>query len=122
MKQTHKLLKKGFESSSGRTPEFMEFCKVFKTEFTKFLTDRKCTKIEIGTGHFFVSGFFTAPNNQTFYFSLPDVRSYREGDTHYGALMYRTAKDYNDYTGGSNRRVPLHEMKKGIKCDINLNP
>lgn len=40
MRKTIKLLEQGFETSSVLTPEFAEFYKTFKSEFTKELKAR----------------------------------------------------------------------------------
>lgn len=105
MKKSLQLLRKGFESSSGTTPEFLSFFRTFKSELTKILTDKGCTKIEIGKGHFYVSGFFTAPSGQVYYISLPDVRG------NVNSMMYRTAQHYKDYTGGSNQWIDLNDVE-----------
>jgi len=105
MKQTISLLRQGFQSSSQTTPEFLAFYRTFKKELTKALTERGCTKIEIGKGHFYCSGFFTSPSGQIYYISVPDVRGFSEGDSCNGSMMYRTAKHYKDWTGGSNQWV-----------------
>ena len=111
MKKSLRLLRKGFESSSGTTPQFLSFYRTFKNELTKILTVKGCTNIEIGKGHFYVSGFFTASSGQVYYVSLSDVRGFNETGWHNGSLMYRTAKDYKDYTGGCNQFVRLDEVE-----------
>ncbi len=111
MEKSLQLLRKGFESSSQTTPEFLTFFRTFKKELTKILTERGCTKIEIGKGHFYVSGFFTAPSGQVYYISLSDVRSFSETGWNNDSLMYRTAKHYKDYTGGHNQWVPLAQVQ-----------
>lgn len=100
MKKSIELISNGFESSSRLTPEFANFFKVFKSEFTKELKSIGATNIVFNRGHFYISGFYTI-NGQAWYFSLSDVR-----DTCYN-LMYRTAKDYKDYTGGQNCYVRI---------------
>ena len=87
---------KGFESSSQTTQEFLNFVRTFRSEFTKELKSIGATDIQIGKGHFYVSGFFTI-DGQAWYFSLSDVRQMEY------ELLYRTAKNYKDYTGGQNR-------------------
>jgi len=104
MKKTIKMLKKGFDSSCGLTPEFAEFFRTFKSEFTKELQSIGASNLVFSRGHFYVSGFFTDIQGQAWFFSIPDVRGmvrmpFVEG---FG-LMYRTAKHYKDYTGGQNR-------------------
>jgi len=107
MKKTLALLKAGFESSSGLTPEFAQFFRTFKSEFTKELRTIGATQIVFNRGHFYVSGFFTV-DNQAWYFSLSDVRGMDYGlknhpESCMNKLLYRTAKHYKDYTGGHNR-------------------
>jgi hypothetical protein len=106
------LLKRGFESSSGLTPEFAKFFKTFKSEFTKELKSIGATDIIFSRGHFYLSGFFTI-NEQAWYFSLSDVR----GGYSIGNLLYRTAKDYKDYGGGGNQYV---KIESGMANSINL--
>jgi hypothetical protein len=109
MKKTRQLLEGGFESSSTKTPEFKAFAKVFKKEFTQELKTINCTNIKFSVGHFYISGFFTdETTQQAYYFSIPDVRELSYGIFHnpnssMNMLLYRTAKDYKDYTGGMNR-------------------
>ncbi len=107
MKDTIKLLKQGFESSSGLTEEFRRFFFTFKREFKQELESIGATNIVFSRGHFYISGFFTI-GKQAYYFNLGDVRGseYRMPN-----LMYRTAEHYKDYTGGSNRWV---EIEKGM--------
>lgn len=104
MEKSINLLKKGFVSSSGTTQEFLNFYRTFKSEFTKELQSIGATDIQIGKGHFYVSGFFTI-DGQAWYFSLSDVRGmeYCLNQSCMGKLLYRTAKNYKDYTGGQNR-------------------
>jgi hypothetical protein len=53
-------------------------------------------------GFYFFSGFFTAPSGQVYYFSCSDIRHWG-----YDKLLIRTAKNYTDYTGGSNQYVGI---------------
>jgi len=106
------MLKQGFESSSTLTPEFAQFYRTFKSEFTKELKSIGATMIEFSRGHFYVSGFFTTPDGQAWYFSLSDVRGMEYGlkmnpDSCMNKLLYRTAKHYKDYTGGHNRYAKI---------------
>jgi hypothetical protein len=101
MNRTKLLLSQGFESSSVKTPEFKSFASAFKRELTKELKSIGATNIKFSVGHFYVSGFFTSETGQVYYFSLSDVRGCPN------QLMYRTAKDYKDYTGGINQWVNI---------------
>lgn len=111
MKNTVIALLAGFESSSGKTPEFLAFFRTFKKEFTKELMSIGATNVQFNRGHFYVSGFFTL-DGQCFYFNLGDVRGMdyamkTNPDSCMSKLLYRTAKDYHDYSGGSNRYVRI---------------
>ena len=108
MKKSIALLKKGFESSCSTTQEFLNFVRTFRSEFTKELKSIGAADIQIGKGHFYVSGFFTV-DGQVWYFSLSDVRGmeYCLNQSCMGKLMYRTAKDYRDFTGGYNRYATI---------------
>lgn len=94
-----------FGSSTRNSPAFDVFYKSFKSKLTKQLREVGASDITFSKGHFYLSGFFTMPNGQAWYFSLSDVRS------NWGTpqLLYRTATSYKDYTGGSNQYVNISE-------------
>ncbi len=98
MKKTIELYRREFESSSGKTPQFMEFCRCFKQEFGKLLKGLGCTDIEIHIGHFYLMGFFKK-GEQWWYFNTGDVRLKLVD----GSMLIRTAENNKDYTGGINR-------------------
>ena len=103
MKKAITATQKHFESSSNRTPEYLAWHRLFKREFTKFLQSRTATLIEIGKpNHFDMSGFFTI-GNQAWYFRIEDVRWSKRH------MLIRKAKDYKDYTGGTNHYASLED-------------
>ena len=70
-----------------------------QTIVRRALKEADFTDIKFSNGHYYFSGFATK-NNKVIYFSIPDVRYSWSSD---GLnLLIRTAKDYKDYTGGSN--------------------
>lgn len=101
MQKTIDALSRGFESSSGKTPEFLSFVRTFRSEFTRALTARGCTEITYSVGHFEVSGFFTTPDGGLMYFNTGDVRGMAQSL----GLLYRTAEHRKDWTGGQNRTI-----------------
>jgi hypothetical protein len=107
MKKTLQLLNEEFQSSSGLTPQFKEFYNTFKKEFTAFLKVRGCYDIDMSRGHFYVSGFFTMPDHKIYYFSFGDVR-WPMGSKY--RMLFRTAEDYADYTGGQNYYVEINQL------------
>ena len=87
-------------SGSDLGQDFKSFFRKEKARITKILQERGCTKIEMNYGFYYFSGFFTAPSGQVYYFSCSDVRH-----STYCQLLIRTAKDYSDFSGGSNNFV-----------------
>jgi len=111
MKKSLALLLAGFESSSSLTPEFAQFFRTFKSEFTKELKSIGAENIVFSRMHFCLSGFFTYAG-QAYYFSLSDVRGMDYGlrqypDSCMNQLLYRTAQHYKDYSGGMNQYVRI---------------
>ena len=103
MKRAIAETQREFESSSSRTPEYLSWHRLFKREFTKFLTEHGATLVQIGKpNHFDMSGFFTWGNGQMWYFSVSDIRWSKE------TMLVRTAQSYRDFTGGQNCFVPLN--------------
>jgi hypothetical protein len=103
MKKIAEALKQEFESSSGLTQQFADFYRLFKKEFTKVLKNLGAMEIRISRGHFYISGFFQLADGRIWYFSLGDVRwgSFRD------KLLIRTAKSFEDYTGGDNNFIDI---------------
>lgn len=122
MLKTIYCLQQGFQSSSGVTDEFLRFMKAFRAEFKKELLTIGATDIKIEKGHFYVSGFFTV-NQQPYYFSISDVRGMDHGLrtnplSCMSQMLYRTARNYKDYTGGHNQYVPI---KPGMARKMELH-
>jgi len=120
MKNTVIALLAGFESSSGKTPEFLAFVRTFKKEFTKELQSVGATDIQFSRGHFYVSGFFTL-DDKMFYFNLGDVRGMdysmkSNPDSCMSKLLYREVQHYKDYSGGANRYVRIGEGMAQDMC------
>lgn len=80
--------------------DFKEFFRKEKNRITRNLKEMGCTKIELDYGFYYFSGFFTSSTGQIYYLSCSDVRHWG-----YDKLLYRTAKHYKDFTGGSNNYV-----------------
>jgi len=103
MEKSLYLLNQEFESSGQRTPQYLEFHRTFKREF-KALLKPYIKEIEIDKpNHFDISGFFKLNDDRIYYFSLSDLRWDKD------SLLIRTAKDFKDYTGGSNNDITLNE-------------
>jgi len=93
---------------SGRDlgDDFKEFFRKEKNRITRNLKEMGCTDIQMSYGFYYFSGFFTSASGQVFYFSCSDVRHFG-----YNQLLYRTAKDYKDYSGGGNNYIEVNNLK-----------
>ena len=92
-----------FESSSSQTPQYKAYHRTFKREFTAVLKSMGCWDIKISRpNHFDVTGFFTAPGGQIWYFRVGDLR-----DNPVKNMLIRTAKHDKDWTGGHNQYVTM---------------
>lgn len=91
------------EDWGGQTSKsFKSFATKFKNSFAKELTKKGCKITAFNKGHYYLSGFFRNSEGKCFYFSISDVRYFS-----FGELLYRTARDEKDFTGGANRYVPI---------------
>lgn len=87
--------------------DFKEFFRKEKNRLTRIFKALGCTNIQMDYGFYYFSGFLTAPSGQVYYFSSSDIRHWD-----YNQLLIRTAKNYKDYTGGSNQYIGV--KKKDI--------
>jgi hypothetical protein len=93
-----------FGTGGRNTPEFESFYRHFRKQFTLELKGIRAERITFNMGHFTLTGFFYQ-GGKCVYFSLSDVRCNIGGGT--PQLMYRTAKDEKDYTGGQNQYIDI---------------
>ena len=104
MNQIAALIRGGFESSSGLTPRFKAFARLFKKLIKNEIAKKGCELLKFNRGHFYVSGFFRK-GEQIYYFSVSDVRDCYNTPN----MLYRTATSTKDYTGGSNQYVNIKD-------------
>lgn len=107
MKQAIKLLGEEFQSSSVLTPQFAHFYAAFTNELKRFLKSKGCYDIDLSRGHFYIYGFFTTKDHKIYYINFGDVR-WPMGSKY--RMLFRTAEDYADYTGGSNQYVEITQL------------
>lgn len=93
-------------SGSDLSAEFKSFYRKEKKRLLQIFDLFICTNVEISYGFYYFSGFFTADNGQTYYFSSGDVR-----DGGYNKLLIRTAKNNKDYTGGTNQYIGISDTE-----------
>ena len=111
-----KWLNYEFESSTVQTPEFKTFARSFKTALNKQLKEKSklAVIVSYNIGHFYVSGFIREyPDTDKYvYFSISDVR-YSKNDW-YKHILYRTAKDTKDFTGGNNNYTSFDNFAENV--------
>lgn len=105
-----KLTSKGLQSSSGLTQEWKTTYTKTSGLLKKLFTKMGCANIKLTRGHFYLSGFLTAPNGEIFYINLSSFDMFGIEN-----MLIRTAKDYKDFTGGSNNYVSINNIEEDLK-------
>ncbi len=93
---------------SDLSEDFKKFFRAEKKRITKILTEMGCTNVQMDYGFYFFSGFFTSSSGQTYYLMV----HIDERPVSYKQILYRTAKDYKDYTGGGNQYVDKNKVSE----------
>ncbi len=101
MSEFIKLAKGKFGSSCYTTPQWDSFYRKALNHFKRTLAPI-ADNLKMSKGHFYISGFFTRlSDSQVLYFMSDDFR-YKSC---HGSMILRTAKGYQDYTGGDNKTI-----------------
>lgn len=98
-----------FLSSTGKTPEFTAFCRMYRARLSKEAKAKGLKIVSWSNGHFQCSAFFK--NTQTgklAYLSTSDVRHFPNEWAN--NILVRTAEHEKDYTGGTNRSATLETI------------
>lgn len=90
---------------SDLSPAFKSAFRMEKNRITKHLTSIGCTEIKFDYGFEYFSGFFTSKSGQVYYLSASTDKV-----GNYDQLMYRTARNYKDFSGGTNQWVNRNEL------------
>ena len=98
---------RGIEDAGCYTSDdFKKFAREFKSMINEELKAVGGTDYQQSKGtHYYVSGFFKV-GEQAYYISIPDVRYENPNRIN---LLIRTAKDYRDFTGGTNHYIDFME-------------
>lgn len=96
--------------SSGKTPkEFQSFCRELKNYIRKMDFD----EVKGFTANHFCTSGFVRRGDRIIYVSISDVR-YRSTGDYREDVLYRTAKSFDDYRGGMNRRCRLDQLERAL--------
>lgn len=117
--KTTKWLNNRFESSSYKTPEFLQFARDFKSDLKNLIGDNpkvfghyKLSAFSVG--HFYISGFIQNKNTgKLAYFSIDDVRFSPDAWTE--SVLIRTATSLSDYTGGMNQYTQFLDIAESLE-------
>ena len=105
-----------FESSCSTTPEFASFARKFKAALKKDAETAGLKLVEFSREHFYISAFILNPlTNRYAYISVSDVRWMLCGKRPLDDILYRTAKDENDYHGGCNNFTDLPNLIERVR-------
>jgi hypothetical protein len=92
-------------SGSDLGQDFKDFFRKEKNRLNLILKEKGCTNFQLNYGFYYFSGFFTSPSGQVYYISCSDIRHFG-----YKKLLIRTAKNYSDFTGGSNQYCGINKQ------------
>ncbi len=106
---------KDFNFKYGNDKEFANLSRNIKAYLKRNL-DENYELLNYNKGYFYVSGFIkNTENNKYMYFSFPDVRY---DSTWYNHILYRTAENEKDYTGGHNQYCSVEDLINNMQNSI----
>lgn len=98
-----------FETSTGRTPEYISFEHDLKADLRKQLKKNGLELASFNASHFEFSAFIRNPETDKYvYISISDVRVFP--DDWFKHTLIRTTADGKDYRGGINRYTAWNEI------------
>lgn len=104
-----------YEFSSGSYTG--EDYKTFQTKYINYLRSickaNDWTLVNVIKGHYEFSVFIRNINGQHVYFSISDVRFWR--NEWYTRILIRTAESERDYHGGSNYHTSLPDLTENVE-------
>lgn len=106
-----------FSDSCYLTPEFASFARSLKMALNKDCKSYGLELVSFLRGHFYVSAFLRNPaTNKIVYVNVGDVRAQICGKWPLDNVLYRSAIDEKDYTGGHNMFASLPQLLERVKA------
>ena len=103
-----------FESSTGKTPEFMAFARMYRARIKAESRIAGLDVVSWMNGHFYCSAFLlNRITGKHVYLSCSDVRHFPNGWA--DDILVRTAEHDKDYTGGQNNRARLETLGESLR-------
>jgi hypothetical protein len=117
MKKCIELIKNGkFENERGETSKMsIQFVNAFRKSIKESL-GYGLDNMDIRAGHYYMSGFFQLTDKRIFYVSCSDIRFFP-----FDNILIRTAKDFKDYTGGSNNYILTNDFSNGLRRYLGIS-
>ena len=103
---------RGIEDWGGViSKDFKSFARKWRNFLTRICDEHDWELVNFNTGHYYCSWFFK--NGHKFiYCSFSDVRHFSK--SWFESILYRTAKHFKDYTGGTNCYTSLENLEANI--------
>ena len=92
--------------------DFKEFAKDYKAFMKKVCEENGWQLVNWNNGHYYCS-CFVENHGKYIYMSFSDVRHFSR--SWYQNILYRSAKDSKDYSGGSNNYTDLDNIEGAFK-------
>lgn len=92
--------------------EFKKFIATYKKYLIELCDSNGWTLVRFMPGYYYFFCFIKNNENKFIYLSVSDVRYYR--GAWLNTILYRTAKNEFDYTGGFNNYTDLNSINKDI--------
>ena len=100
-----------FESSCYETKEFASFARKCKNALKKECATHGIELKKFNKGHFECSAFLQASSGKMCYLHIGDMR---DGVRAFERVLYRTARDDRDFTGGMNHFASLANVVEEV--------
>jgi hypothetical protein len=109
--KTKKYIDYTFQSSCGKTPEYIDWKKCFKSDIKAIIGESLELLKKSSDPHFECSGFIkNKKTGKLVYFSSGDLRFRKNGWLEH--ILIRTAGHEKDWSGGSNQYTTLANIGK----------
>lgn len=119
MERIRKILDQGIESIYTNDHEIAEksrgarsFERILGNELRALFISIRAVNVKLRASIYGSRGFFTL-NGQMYYFSVSDLRHFPKDN-----ILIRTARDYQDFTGGSNQYITLGKDSKAQLANL----
>lgn len=112
LKDLEKYLDYEFSSGGYTGEDYKQFQNKYINYLRSICRQNGWELVNVGRNHYEFSAFFKNSENRYVYFSISDVRFFR--NDWYNHILVRTAFDERDYHGGNNNYTRLPNLKDAV--------